>query len=97
MKLIHSGVVGDELALAFDNGKECFLPLVVLRRSCPCAACGEKPPRLLTAGSPATTLQEIRVVGAYALLLSWQDGHSSGIYSFERLAGMDPMRTDDAK
>lgn len=93
MKLLHSVVVGDGLAVAFDDGSEWFLPLVELRRHCPCAACRDAPnvTSSLVPGSAATTLAEVRLVGAYALLLFWQDGHSSGIHSYDHLADLGRM------
>ncbi len=35
--------VGDELAIAWNDGTESFLKLELLRRACPCAACGGEP------------------------------------------------------
>ena len=35
--------IGDELAVAWSDGAESFLELEMLRRACPCAACGGEP------------------------------------------------------
>ncbi len=35
--------IGDELAIAWNDGTESFLKLELLRRACPCAACGGEP------------------------------------------------------
>lgn len=86
-------VLGPELAVAWSDGAESYLRLEDLRRLCPCAVCaGEKdllgrlakpPARPLTAES----FQLVRhvPVGGYALQLFWGDGHSDGLYLYERL------------
>ena len=35
--------IGDELAIAWNDGTESFIKLETLRRACPCAACGGEP------------------------------------------------------
>jgi len=96
MKLTDLQVIGEELALKWDDGAEAFIRLDALRRACPCAECqGErdvmgnlhKPPAkpLTPASFRLVTLQR---VGTYAVQPSWQDGHSSGIYSFEYLRAL---------
>jgi DUF971 family protein len=85
--------VGNELAVVWDDGREDYLPLEMLRRECPCAMCkGERdllgnvyrgPNRPLTERSFQLVSQ--RSVGAYALQITWADGHNDGIYSYETL------------
>jgi DUF971 family protein len=85
--------VGNELAVVWDDGREDYLPLEMLRRECPCAMCkGERdllgnvyrgPNRPLTERSFQLVSQ--RSVGAYALQITWADGHNDGIYSYELL------------
>jgi DUF971 family protein len=85
--------VGHELAVVWDDGREDYLPLEMLRRECPCAMCrGEKdllgnvyrgPNRPLTERS--FQLVSHHTVGAYALQIVWADGHNDGIYSYELL------------
>lgn len=91
-RLIHRAVVGDELALAFDDGVECYLPLRTLRRACPCAACQGEPDALgrvvrpvASVGDEGFRLRRIEPVGGYALQLYWGDGHSTGIYTYDYL------------
>ena len=88
----HMAVVGDELALVLADGFEAFLPLPMLRRACPCAACQGEPDAMgrvvrprVEHGAGAFEVRGIQPVGAYALQLSWADGHASGIYSFDYL------------
>jgi DUF971 family protein len=84
--------IGDELAIAWKDGTESFLKLEMLRRACPCAACGGEPDVLANVSRPHATytnksfkLTGFELVGGYALQPRWADGHSSGIYSFTYL------------
>ncbi|MEK7949716.1 DUF971 domain-containing protein [Luteolibacter soli] len=85
-------VIGNELALAFDNGEELYLPLDLLRRACPCAACQGEPDALgrvlrpvQQIGPRGFELLKSEVVGGYAIQLFWADGHSTGLYTFDYL------------
>lgn len=99
-RLIQQAVVGDQLALAFDDGVECFLPLSLLRRACPCAACQGEPDALGRVVRPVPSigddgfgLRRIEAVGGYALQLFWRDGHSTGIYTFDYLRRLDAAQS----
>jgi len=92
LALEHAAVVGDELALVFTDGLEAYLPLPMLRRACPCAACQGEPDALgrvirpqVDHGPKSFELLRIEPVGGYAIQLAWADGHASGIYSFPYL------------
>jgi DUF971 family protein len=86
-------IVGTDLAIVWDDGREDYLPLEGLRRACPCAMCkGEQdlfgnvyrgPDRPLSPRAFQAVAH--RRVGAYALQVDWADGHNDGIYSFENL------------
>jgi DUF971 family protein len=85
-------VIGEELCLNFNDGVEIYLPLPLLRRACPCAACQGEPDAMGRVVRPKVELREnsmhlrqITPVGSYALQLFWQDGHSTGIYSLPYL------------
>ena len=77
-----------------EHGHQGFYPARFLRLACPCAGCVEEmsgQPLL----DPATVPADIRplsiaLVGAYGLRIEWSDGHSTGIYTFERLLGSCP-------
>jgi DUF971 family protein len=99
MKPLDIQVLGDELAIRWDDGAESFLKLDALRRACPCAGCqGEHdvmghlhkgPERPLTAAS--FQLQRVQPIGSYALQPFWGDGHSTGMYTYpylRRLGGL---------
>jgi ATP-binding protein involved in chromosome partitioning len=72
-----------------SGAHEGFFPARALRLACPCAACVEEMtgrPVL----NPETVPRDVRplrvaLVGAYGLRIEWSDGHSTGIYTFERL------------
>jgi DUF971 family protein len=92
LTLVNSAVVGDELALAWDDGEESYLSFDVLRRACPCASCQGEPDAMgrvvrpeVRHGERSFALARFEVVGGYALQLWWADGHSSGIYSYDYL------------
>ena len=86
-------LVGSDLAIVWDDGREDYISLEKLRRECPCAMCkGERdilgnlykgPDRPLT--PRAFQITGHRKVGGYALQFDWADGHNDGIYSFETL------------
>jgi DUF971 family protein len=84
--------IGPELAVAWNDGTESFIPLELLRRGCPCAACGGEPDvmghvlRPEVQYSPESfSLRSWQVVGGYALQPFWGDGHGSGLYTFPLL------------
>jgi len=88
--------IGDELAIAWSDGKESFFNLEMLRRACPCAACGGEPDVLGNISRPQVSYTEksfqlagFNVVGGYAVQPRWADGHSSGIYSFTYLRRLE--------
>jgi DUF971 family protein len=84
--------IGDELAIAWNDGKESCFSLEKLRRVCPCAACGGEPDVLGNILRPRVNYTEksfqltgFDLVGGYAVQPRWADGHGSGIYSFTYL------------
>jgi DUF971 family protein len=93
MRPVDIQAIGSELAIKWQDGGEDFIPLELLRRSCPCAGCkGEAdilgnvykgPEQVLT--PKAFELVRIESVGGYAIQPVWADGHATGIYSFDYL------------
>jgi ATP-binding protein involved in chromosome partitioning len=78
------------LLIEWDRGGHLWLyPARALRLACGCAACvDEMTSRPLL--DPATIPPDIRpasvaLVGTYGLRVQWSDGHSTGIYTYERL------------
>ena len=84
--------IGNELAIQWNDGQESYLDLQLLRRACPCAACGGEPDVLGNIMRPNASYSEnsfelagFELVGGYALQPRWGDGHNTGIYSFQYL------------
>ncbi|MCA1685727.1 MAG: DUF971 domain-containing protein [Planctomycetia bacterium] len=77
------------LELSWDDGTVARLPYRYLRGECPCAACrnewtGE---RILDQNSIRhdLALEGMEGIGNYAVRFGWNDGHSSGLYTWETL------------
>jgi len=92
LELRNAQLIGNELALAWNDETESYFALEFLRRACPCAACGGEPDVLGNVSRPRVNYTEksfqlvgFDLVGGYALQPRWADGHSSGIYSFTYL------------
>ena len=98
MKPVDIQVIGEELAIKWDDGSESFVRLEVLRRACPCAGCkGEMdvmgnlhkgPEQSLS--DKSFVLQQLVSVGGYAIQPCWSDGHAPGLYTYDylrRIAG----------
>jgi DUF971 family protein len=93
-------VIGGELAIAWNDGLESYIRLETLRRYCPCAGCGgepdllgnvEKPEVVLTDGS--FRIRSHHLVGGYAWQPTWEDGHSTGLFSFDYLKRLADVST----
>ena len=69
-------------------------PYRYLRANCPCAGCIHEMTgqRLLDPGAiPADlTLEDMQLVGSYAVQFRWSDGHSTGVYTYDHLARLCP-------
>jgi DUF971 family protein len=84
--------IGHELAVQWNDGTESYLDLQLLRRACPCAACGGEPDVLGNIMRPNVSYSDnsfdlagFEIVGGYAIQPRWADGHATGIYSFQYL------------
>ncbi len=84
--------IGSELAVAWTDGSETYLPLERLRRACPCAACGGEPDVLGRVIRPEVSydaasfdLTGWEIVGGYGFQPRWADGHRTGIYPYAYL------------
>jgi DUF971 family protein len=79
------------IQIDWKDGHKSDYQLVYLRDHCPCAGCtgahgtaprpksGENPFPLF---QPRLKMESVEPVGNYAIRIIWNDGHSSGIYSF---------------
>lgn len=75
------------LEVAFDDGASFRLPCEYLRVESPSAEVQGHGPgqKVLVAGKRDVNIDAIEPVGHYAVLLRFDDGHASGIYSWETL------------
>lgn len=93
---IHADRAARKLAISWSDGHESTYDFTALRWLCPCAYCrGEAGlPGWLDA-SPALTpdqtrLEDIALVGSYAIAPTWGDGHHTGYYTFAALRSHCP-------
>ena len=89
---VNIQVIGNDLAIAWNDGGETYLSLELLRRACPCAACGGEPDVMgnvlrpeVTYTSKSFEMKSHQLIGGYAFQPAWADGHGSGLYSFDYL------------
>jgi DUF971 family protein len=85
------------LIIAWNDGHRSRYSWPHLRQQCPCATCRderERPPhpfRILKPSEiPRGPLQAkaVKPVGFYAYTIEWNDGHNTGIYTFEILRAL---------
>ncbi len=76
--------------ITWDDGHVGEYEQEYLRGYCPCAMCQGHGAELRFIPVPGAVLTGMRGVGNYAVELNWQDGHSTGIYSFEFLRSLCP-------
>jgi DUF971 family protein len=75
-----------EMEIAFDTGERFTLPAEYLRVNTPSAADrghGGKPKTV--AGKQGVGLQDAQLVGRYAARIVFDDGHDTGLYSWDSL------------
>ena len=84
---------GRELRITWGDGVRSVIPLTLLRRLCPCAACRDlreegfasSPLRVIPQPEEqkgTVVADKAELVGNYALRITWQDGHDAGIYEY---------------
>ena len=86
------------ITIAWADGRSAEYPVDLLRSMCPCAKCKEERnerqtrKKLLTVlpGNYAGELaiENVEMVGNYAIKITWSDAHDTGIYSFIYLRGL---------
>ena len=75
------------LKILWNDGHESLYPWSLLRASCPCAVCREgTPPK----PNPSVKPLDLNPVGRYAMTIRWNDGHTTGIFSYEYLRSICP-------
>ena len=77
--------------VVFADGVTATFDLAPLRLACPCAECNARRQRgdsvsLQAENDPdSVAITSAEMAGAWGLNLDWNDGHSTGIYAFEKL------------
>jgi len=89
------------IQIDWKDGHHSEFELTYLRRECPCASCtgahGTTPQKyqapqenLLQLYKPKLKMESAEPAGNYALQIHWNDGHRSGIYSYDYLRSICP-------
>ena len=77
------------------RGKRPFTRLASCAASAPCATCVDEVTGKRIVGEAALPIlvypTKIEPVGRYAIQIFWSDGHSTGIYTWERLYDLLPQ------
>jgi DUF971 family protein len=77
------------LEVIWPDGQLDRFPYRFLRSECPCASCRDEwtGERIIREESiqPGLKLAGMEPVGTYAVQLVWNDGHSSGLFTWEAL------------
>lgn len=78
------------LDITFDDGNSFSLPCEFLRVNSPSAEVQghTEDQRVLQVGKENVNIDRLEPVGNYAILLHFDDGHNTGIYSWETLYNM---------
>jgi DUF971 family protein len=93
------------LDIVWADGHASHYEFAYLREECPCATCNDarekkaslselassfKPSPALPMFKPKQRAQAATQVGNYAIQISFTDGHSTGIYSYDHLRNICP-------
>ena len=96
IQLTSIDVFDHTVNILWKDGHENVYPHKFLRERCSCAQCTGAPGAFSRAPIDVPKIPDgvkpIRFgqVGRYAITISWSDGHSTGIYSYEYLRAMCP-------
>lgn len=82
---------GRRIVLVWPDGRTTEHAAFDLRAGCPCALCVDEVTgvRILDRSGvdPEVRAESANRIGRYAVQFRWSDGHSTGIYAYERLQG----------
>ncbi len=89
----------EHLTVIWDDGRTSTFVLDDLRAACPCAECRGRRDRgeavwPRPGGPGSAQVATADTVGAWGLGIEWEDGHSTGIYTWDMLQEWD--RAGDA-
>ena len=100
---IEVDVKMQRLNIEWSDDHVSVFPLDALRQACPCAQCsGDRidritKPRFLDIFRQENRWQDVRVekAGSVGIRIHWDDGHSGGIFRWDRLRELQPPETDE--
>ncbi|MCX6617853.1 MAG: DUF971 domain-containing protein [Acidobacteria bacterium] len=86
------------VTIVWSNGHRSEYALQYLRDHCPCAICTTKagappppgPANPLPLYKPPLRILDVESTGRYGIRFYWNDGHSTGIFSFDHLRELCP-------
>jgi DUF971 family protein len=94
---------GEGVDIAWSDGHSSHYDFAFLRDQCPCATCNDERAKkkthagvnlpsspLLPMYKPKLRAQAATQVGNYAIQISFNDGHSTGIFSYDYLRTLCP-------
>ncbi len=94
---------GAGMDIVWSDGHATHYDFAYLRDHCPCATCNDErqkkeafaqsagsSPAVLPMFKPKATARSAHSVGNYAVQITFSDGHSTGIYSFDHLRTICP-------
>jgi len=94
---------GAGVDITWADGHESHFDFPYLRDNCPCATCNDErakkeafagnapvPSAVLPMFKPKPRAQSATQVGNYAIQINFNDGHSTGIFSYDYLRSMCP-------
>jgi DUF971 family protein len=95
------------LEITWDDDRVCRYPLPNLREACPCVECRgghafmgpQHEPDDILKLVPARSyrMADIQMVGNYAIQPVWDDGHQTGIYTWDYLYRICPDNRSDTE
>jgi len=97
------------IEIDWKDGHHSSYSVALLRDECPCATCtgahGTVPQKTDFSApkspfqmyKPGPKMLQVEPVGSYAVRIHWNDGHSSGIYSWDHLRDICPCAECNAR
>lgn len=80
--------------ILWGDGHRSDMPITRLRGYCPCAECQGHGGDFQYIQNNCQGISKVELVGRYAVLFYFGDGHSTGIFRWENLRKLDPAETE---
>lgn len=92
---LNIAAIGNEIAIAWSDGTESFIPMEKLRAASPSAEntgehdlLGNKYGGTDQEHFPGVTVKRWNMIGGYAVQFDFSDGHCTGIYPYDFLKSL---------